>query len=150
MRLHSLVRPKSNKTKKKRLGRGIGSGVGGHTVGRGQKGQKSRSGHSIPVGFEGGQVPLYKKLPKLGGFKNPTSKKIISISLVKLNLFEDGGKVVPQDLVKKGVIKKVPKDGVKILANGNLHRKLELEGFLVTKQAKKLIEKSGSKINEAF
>src|SRR3990167_3196593 len=70
MELHTPTRLKGNKKPAKRIGRGIGSGVGGHTVGRGQKGQKSRTGYNIPRGFEGGQVPLYKKLPQIGGFKN--------------------------------------------------------------------------------
>jgi len=146
MDLNKLSKRSDHKNKKKRLGRGYGSTKGGHTVGRGSKGQKSREGYNIPTGFEGGQVPLYKKIPKTSGFRNPASKKIKAISLVKLNIFSNGTKVSPQSLVEKNIVKKVPKDGVKILANGNLHKKLKLEGFLYTNMAKDRIKKSGSEI----
>ncbi|MFC1621933.1 50S ribosomal protein L15 [Patescibacteria group bacterium] len=144
MKLHELISIK--RRKKKKLGRGYGSGKGGHTVGRGTKGQKARSGKSIPVGFEGGQVPLYKKIPKKSGFRNPTSKDVISVPLARLNIFKNGEEVIPQSLVEKGFFKKLPKDDVKILAVGNLHKKIKLKGFKFSAKAKELIEKSGSEI----
>lgn len=146
MELHNLKKLKRDRNKKKRIGRGMGSGKGGHTVGFGMKGQKSRRGNSIPTGFEGGQVPLFKKLPKKPGFKNHNPKRIIAVPLVKLNKFKDGDTVTPDSLVKAKIINKVPKHGVKILSNGILAKKLKLEGFLYTKQATEKITKSGSEI----
>ncbi len=127
---------------KKRIGRGYGSGRGGHTVGRGAKGQKARS--KVPLGFEGGQVPLYKKLPQIGGFRNPTRKDIKGITLGRLNVFKANETVTPEKLVEKRIIKKLPKYGVKLLADGKLKKKIELKGFLVSKGAKKEIEKIGA------
>lgn len=146
MDLSNLPRQKGIKSPAKRIGRGCGSGKGMHTVGYGTKGQLSRSGASLPTGFEGGQIPLYKKLPHIGGFRNPTSKKITAISLEILNIFRKGSTVTPQDLVEKKLIKRVPRDGVKILANGKLTKKITLEGFLLSKSARQKIEESGSKI----
>lgn len=146
MNLNEITKIKSNKGKSKRLGRGYGSGKGGHTVGKGVKGQKSRQGNSIPFGFEGGQTPLYKRLPRWGGFKNPTTKNITAVRLTKFNVFADNTKVTPQDLVEKKIIKVVPKDGVKVLANGDLEKKLEFAGFMFSKVAREKIEKSGGKI----
>ena len=146
MNLNNLQK-RNAASKKKRLGRGIGSGKGGHTVGKGMKGQLSRGSGKTPIGFEGGQVPLYKKMPKIGGFKNHTASKVAVFPLVTLNLFADGDKVAPNSFVEKGLLKRVPKGGIKLLGNGNLHKKLELEGFLLTKAAQDKIEKSGSKVS---
>ncbi len=143
MKLDKLVKTTTNGVK--RRGRGYGSGKGGHTIGRGAKGQKARN--NISVGFEGGQIPLYKKLPKLSGFKNPTKKEIGSISLTKLNVFKEDSEVTPETLVERGIIKKLPKYGVKILANGELEKKLTLKGFMASKAAIEKIEKSGSKLS---
>ncbi len=143
--LHDFVRNPQDK-KKKRIGRGYGSGKGGHTTGYGTKGQKARSGKNIPVGFEGGQVPLYKRIPKRSGFKNKGRKDVVAVSLVKLNLFKDGEEVTPISFVEKKIINKVPKGGVKILANGELHKKLAISGCAFSSEAKKKIEKSGSTI----
>ncbi len=143
MKLGRLPRTKMNRDSK-RLGRGIGSGKGGHTVGRGIKGQKSRN--KVNLGFEGGQVPLYKKLPQMGGFKNPTKKDILSISLSSLNTFKDGSEVTPDKLVEQGIVKRVPGNSIKILNNGDLTKKLTLKGFTASKSALEKIEKSGSKI----
>lgn len=148
MKLSKLPKKPGTKSGKKRVGRGYGSGKGGHTTGLGTKGQKARGSGKVPAGFEGGQSPLYKKMPKLPGFKSHTGKKIQEVQLVRLNRFEDGAKVTPESLIEIGLIKKVPRDGVKIIASGNLHKKLELSGFLFTKGARELIEKSGSKIIE--
>lgn len=148
MKLENIKKIKGNSTKAKRVGRGVGSGKGAHTTGSGMKGQNSRSGNSKPVGFEGGQVPIYKKLPKLPGFRNPNSKKITQVSLFKLNAFEDGSTVTPKDLIEKNIISKLPKHGVKILLKGDLNKKLTLQGFLYSAGAKQAIEKSGSTIKE--
>jgi large subunit ribosomal protein L15 len=146
MELHNLKKLKKDKGKK-RVGRGIGSGKGGHTVGKGQKGQKSRSGKKPNLGFEGGQTPLYKKLPKIGGFKSFTFKETYIIDLDVLNSFKDGDEVTPQKLVEKKILKEVPSGGVKILSDGDLKKKVELKGFKFSKKAKEKIESSGAKIN---
>ncbi|MBP7927631.1 50S ribosomal protein L15 [Patescibacteria group bacterium] len=144
MLLSELKKIPGNAKKAKRVGRGIGSGKGGHTTGKGTKGQKSRAGKTISRGFEGGQVPLFKRIPKRAGFTNRGSKQIATISLVKFNLFEDNQKVVPVDLVKIGLLKYLPKDGVKILSNGELHKKITFKGFLVSASALEKIQKAGS------
>lgn len=149
MDLSKLKKQKGIGKPAKRIGRGCGSGKGMHTVGKGTKGQLSRSGANLPTGFEGGQIPLYKRLPHIGGFKNPTSKDIVSISLDVLNNFRKGSTVTPQDLVEKGIMKRIPKHGVKILANGELKKELKLEGFLFSKSAKEKVIKSGSEILNA-
>ena len=146
MELHNLKTLKQGNGKK-RLGRGIGSGKGGHTVGKGQKGQKSRSGKKPNLGFEGGQTPLYKRLPKIGGFSNVSAKETYPVKLDILNIFKDGDEITPAKLVEKKVIKKIPSGGVKILSDGELTKKLELKGFKFSKKAKEKIENSGSKIN---
>jgi large subunit ribosomal protein L15 len=148
MDLSNLPKRKDSKNKKKRIGRGYGSGKGGHTVGLGTKGQKARGRGKIPLGFEGGQVPLYKKIPKIPHFKKRPGKKIIVLPLVKLNRFQDGDKVTPEILLQKKIIEEKPQHGVKIIANGHLHKKLELEGFKISQGARERIEKSGSKIIE--
>lgn len=135
--LNKLGKTKFNKTSK-RIGRGYGSGKGGHTVGRGAKGQKARN--NVKVGFEGGQVPLYKRLPQIGGFKNPTRKDIVVVSLTKLNVFKEGSEVTPEKLVEQGIIRSVPTGGVKLLA-GKLEKKLKLTGFLTSESAAKSLEK---------
>ena len=104
-----------------RRGRGHGSG-NGKTAGKGHKGQKARSGAPRP-GFEGGQLPLYRRLPKRG-FTNINSKNIVGISVDRLNAFEDGAEVTVDTLVEKGIVSN-PKDGVKILGNGELTKKLD-------------------------
>lgn len=148
MNLSSLAKNKGIRRKGKRLGRGIGSGKGGHTVGRGTKGQKARRGSKFTVGFEGGQVPLYKRLPQIGGFNNRRSKKIGVINLNVFNRFDNGTKVTPESLVELGIFKKLPKDGVKILAGGKLEKKLTISGFLYSENAEDKIKKSGSEIND--
>ena len=146
MELSNLEKVK-NKRKGKRVGRGRGSGKGGHTVGKGSKGQKARRGSKFKLGFEGGQSPLYKKLPQIGGFRNPVAKEVGIIDFDILNNFKDETVVTPELLVKEGMMKRIPADGVKILSNGELTKKLTLKGFKYSKEAKIKIEKSGSKIN---
>lgn len=146
MELNELIKLKNIKAKK-RIGRGIGSGKGGHTVGKGMKGQKSRKGHKISLGFEGGQVPLYKRLPQLGGFKNPTKRDIFSLNISAFNVFDKDTEISPKTLLKRGLVKRMPKGGIKILSKGPLKKKLIFSGFIFSEKAKQKIEKSGSKIN---
>ena len=125
-----------------RRGRGHGSG-NGKTAGKGHKGQKARSGAPRP-GFEGGQMPLYRRLPKRG-FTNRNTKDIVSINITELNRFEDGAVVTIETLVENGVIKN-PKDGVKILGNGELTKKLTVKASKFSKSAEAAIKNAGGTI----
>ena len=122
-----------------RVGRGHGSG-NGKTAGKGHKGQKARSGAPRP-GFEGGQMPLYRRLPKRG-FTNRNTKDIVSINITELNRFEDGAVVTIETLVENGVIK-IPKDGVKILGNGELTKKLTVKANAFSASAAEKIQALG-------
>ena len=122
-----------------RVGRGHGSG-NGKTAGKGHKGQKARSGAPRP-GFEGGQMPLYRRLPKRG-FTNRNTKDIVSINITELNRFEDGAVVTIETLVENGVIKN-PKDGVKILGNGELTKKLTVKANAFIASAAEKIQALG-------
>lgn len=122
-----------------RRGRGHGSG-NGKTAGKGHKGQKARSGAPRP-GFEGGQMPLYRRLPKRG-FKNRNTKEIVGINLDALEKFEDGSTVSVQTLIESGVVKN-PRDGVKILGNGELTKKLNVQANAFSASAKEKIEALG-------
>ena len=124
-----------------RRGRGHGSG-NGKTAGKGHKGQKARSGAPRP-GFEGGQLPLYRRLPKRG-FTNINSKEIVAINVDTLNAFDEGAVVTVEALVEKGIIKN-PKDGVKILGNGELTKKLEVKVNAFSASAAEKIEALGGK-----
>ena len=135
---------KIKKRKSKRLGRGFGSGKGGHTVGRGTKGQKARG--KVPAKFEGGQLPLIKRLPHKRGFKNPRSKQPFALNISFFERFKSGSEISPKTLVKEGFLERFPKDGIKILGTGDLTKKLEFKGFLFSKSAKKKIEKVGGKV----
>ena len=122
-----------------RVGRGHGSG-NGKTAGKGHKGQKAHSGAPRP-GFEGGQMPLYRRLPKRG-FTNRNTKDIVSINITELNRFEDGAVVTIETLVENGVIKN-PKDGVKILGNGELTKKLTVKANAFSASAAEKIQALG-------
>jgi large subunit ribosomal protein L15 len=122
-----------------RRGRGHGSG-NGKTAGKGHKGQKARSG-APRIGFEGGQMPLYRRLPKRG-FKNRNTKDIVAINVSALEKFEDGETVSVESLIEKGVIKN-PRDGVKILGNGELTKKLTVQANGFSALAKEKIEAKG-------
>ena len=122
-----------------RRGRGHSSG-NGKTAGKGHKGQKARSGAPRP-GFEGGQMPLYRRLPKRG-FKNRNTKEIVGINLGALEKFEDGSTVSVQTLIESGVVKN-PRDGVKILGNGELTKKLNVQANAFSASAKEKIEALG-------
>jgi large subunit ribosomal protein L15 len=124
-----------------RRGRGHGSG-NGKTAGKGHKGQKARSG-APRIGFEGGQMPLYRRLPKRG-FKNRNTKEIVSINMSKLEVFEDGATVTIDAMKEIGIIKN-PKDGVKILGSGELTKKLTVQANAFSASAKEKIESLGGK-----
>lgn len=126
-----------------RKGRGHGSG-NGKTAGKGQKGQKARSGGGVRLGFEGGQMPLFRRLPKRG-FKNVNTKEIVAINLSVLeNKFNDGDEVTVDKLLETGAISKAA-DGVKILGNGELTKKLDVKVNAYSKSAKEKIEALGGK-----
>ena len=131
----------SKQSNKFRRGRGHGSG-NGKTAGKGHKGQKARSGAPRP-GFEGGQLPLYRRLPKRG-FTNINSKEIVAINVDTLNAFDEGTVVTVEALVEKGIIKN-PKDGVKILGNGELTKKLEVKVNAFSASAAEKIQAAGGK-----
>ena len=126
-----------------RRGRGHGSG-NGKTAGKGHKGQKARSGGSVRLGFEGGQMPLYRRLPKRG-FKNRNSKEIVAINVDALERFENGAEVTVATLLENGVISHA-RDGVKILGNGDLTKKLTVKVDAVSESAKAKIEAVGGKV----
>ena len=126
-----------------RRGRGHGSG-NGKTAGKGHKGQKARSGGGVRPGFEGGQMPLYRRLPKRG-FKNRNTKEIIAINVDVLNRFEDGAEVTAESLLASGAISKIG-DGVKILGNGELTKKLTVKVNAVSETAKEKIEAAGGTV----
>ena len=122
-----------------RKGRGHGSG-NGKTAGKGHKGQKARSG-SPRIGFEGGQMPLYRRIPKRG-FTNRNQKEIIGVNVETLNNFDDGSTVTVASLIEAGIVKN-PRDGVKILGNGELTKKLDVKVNAYSKSAKEKIEALG-------
>lgn len=138
--LHDLTPSKGANRPKKRVGRGPGSGLGVR-AGRGQKGQKSRSGYSQRAGFEGGQMPLYRRLPKRG-FKNRFAKTYVVINVSTLNQFEPGSEVTPQVLVEKGIVKNL-RDGLRVLGEGELSRKLTVKAHHFSETAKAKIEAAG-------
>ncbi len=143
MKLHELEKNIGATHARKRVGRGPGSGLG-KTCGRGQKGQKARSGGSINPVFEGGQLPLYRRLPKRG-FTNARFKvKYTTVNVGDLNVFEDGTVVTPALLMEKGIIKK-ELDGLKILGNGKLEHKLTIQANKFSTSALEKIKESGSK-----
>ena len=143
MKLHELEKNIGAKQAKKRVGRGPGSGLG-KTCGRGQKGQKARSGGSINPVFEGGQLPLYRRLPKRGFSNYPFKKEYAVINLSDLNVFEDGTVVTPALLKERGIVKK-QLSGIKVLGEGQLEKKLTVQAHKFSKSAIDKINESGSK-----
>ena len=139
----SNLKPAEGSTKtRKRIGRGPGSGLGGTST-RGHKGAKSRSGYSKKIGFEGGQMPLYRRIPKRG-FTCINHKDIVAINVSVLDRFEDGAEVTVDTLVECGIVKN-PRDGVKILGNGELTKKLTVKANAFSKSAAEKIEALGGK-----
>ena len=143
MKLHELAPAAGSKKTRTRVGRGLGSGLG-KTSGRGQKGQNSRSGGGVRTGFEGGQMPLYRRLPKRG-FKNIFALQYAEVNVSQLNRFEDGATVDPVARIEAGILKNV-RDGIRILGNGTLERKLTVIANGFTKSAVEKIEAAGGKV----
>ena len=143
MKLHDLKPAVGATTAPKRLGRGTGSGLG-KTSGKGHKGAKARSGGGKRPGFEGGQMPLTMRLPKRG-FTNKWRVEYATVNVERLNIFEDGTVVTPVELIQAGILKNV-QDGVKILGNGEITKKLTVQANGFTATAKEKIEAAGGKV----
>lgn len=143
MRLDELKSPPGANKRPKRVGRGPGSGHG-KTSTRGHKGQKARSGGGVRPGFEGGQMPLQRRIPKRG-FTNIFKKEYAIVNVKDLNIFADGTEVTPELLIESGLIRKI-KDGVKILGDGELERSLIVKAHKVSKQAEEKITARGGKV----
>lgn len=144
VKLHELKPATGARKKRKRVGRGNASGHGTFS-GRGCKGQNARAGGGVRIGFEGGQTPLLRRIPKLKGFKNPNREEYIVVNLAKVNeIYKDGEKVSPDTLREKMVTKK--KGLIKILGQGELSKKLVFDGVAVSESARKKLEKAGATI----
>ena len=143
MKLHELKPVEGARKDGFRLGRGQGSG-NGKTAGKGHKGQKARSGGMGKLGFEGGQTPLARRLPKRG-FKNINRKEFAIINLTQLNNFENGSEITPAVLKEMGLVKNM-KDGLKVLGEGELDKKLTVKAHKISKSAQAAIEKAGGTV----
>ena len=144
MELHNLPKLKGKKRPAKRIGRGYGSGKGGHTVGKGQKGQKVRG--KIKLGFEGGQLPLHKRLPHKRGFKRAFRDEVVILNLEDLNRWDEKTEVNPKNLLEKGLVDRIPKGGVKILGDGEVEKKLTVQGVKLSEAAREKILGAGGEI----
>lgn len=142
MKLHELKPSEGSRKERNRVGRGTGSG-NGKTSGRGHKGQKARSGGGVRLGFEGGQLPLFRRIPKRG-FTNINRKEFAIVNLDVLNRFEDGTEVTPELLIETGIIRN-EKSGIKILYDGNIEKKLTVKANKFSAAAKEAIEAAGGK-----
>ncbi|MGM0444828.1 MAG: 50S ribosomal protein L15 [Bacillota bacterium] len=143
MNLHDLKPAKGSKKRKRRVGRGTGSGRG-YTSGRGANGQNSRSGNKIRPTFEGGQTPLFRKLPKRG-FNNIFKKQYSVVNVYQLNNFDEGTEITPELLQEKGLIDNIAKNGVKVLAKGAITKDLTVKAHAFSKSAVEKIENAGGK-----
>ncbi|MGY3748554.1 50S ribosomal protein L15 [Vagococcus acidifermentans] len=143
MKLHELQPAEGSRHVRNRVGRGTSSG-NGKTAGRGQKGQKSRSGGGVRLGFEGGQTPLFRRLPKRG-FTNVNRSEYAVINLDVLNRFEEGTEVTPTVLIEAGIVKD-EKAGIKVLANGEITKKLTVKAAKFSKSAQEAIEAAGGTV----
>lgn len=142
MKLHELRAPEGASRQPKRKGRGTATGQG-KTAGRGMNGQNSRSGGGVRLGFEGGQMPLYRRIPKRG-FTNIWRKEYVGVNVESLNKFENGTEVTPELLMETGLAKQVTA-GIKILGDGNLEKKLTVKAHKFSKTAIEKIESAGGK-----
>ena len=140
MKLHELKPAEGSRKERNRVGRGAATG-NGKTSGRGHKGQKARSGGKVRPGFEGGQLPLFRRLPKRG-FTNINRKEYAIVNLDQLNQFEDGTEVTPALLVESGVVKN-EKSGIKVLGNGSLDKKLTVKAHKFSTSAAEAIDAKG-------
>lgn len=143
MKLHELKPAAGSRKERNRVGRGIGSG-NGKTAGKGHKGQNARSGGGVRPGFEGGQNPLFRRLPKRG-FTNINRKEYAIVNLDALNRFENGSEVTPELLLETGVVSNA-KAGIKVLGNGTLNVKLTVKAHKFSASAKEAIENAGGSI----
>lgn len=143
--LSTLSIRKGHKSSKTRIGRGYGSGHGGHTSTRGQKGQKSRTGGQIPAYFEGGQLRLVKRLPHVKGFVSTHKKRPNIIKSSDINALKEK-KITPEILVEKGLVKKISQDGVKILLDEPIKISVNIENIKMSKAVRTSIEKAGGSI----
>ena len=143
MQLNELKPAEGSTSNRFRVGRGHGSG-NGKTAGKGHKGQKARSGGGVRPGFEGGQMPLYRRIPKRG-FKCRNSKNIVAINVSLLNVFEDGAKIDVAALQSKGLVSN-PRDGVKLLGNGDVTKKFEVVVDYLSQSAKEKIVAAGGSV----
>ena len=140
MKLHELHSAEGSRKVRNRVGRGAATG-NGKTSGRGQKGQKARSGGKVRPGFEGGQLPLFRRLPKRG-FTNINRKEFAVVNLEQLNRFEEGTEVTPELLIETGVVKNA-KAGIKVLGNGSLEKKLTVKAHKFSASAAEAIDAKG-------
>jgi len=143
MRLEDLKPAPGAKQSGRRIGRGIGSGLG-KTSGKGHKGQNARSGGGVRPGFEGGQMPLFRRIPKRG-FNNKNRKVYTEVTLTMLDRLDEGTEVTAESLKELGIIKKI-NDGIVILGNGEISKKLNIKASRVTKNAETKITKAGGKV----
>ncbi len=143
MKLHELAPAAGSVSEVKRKGRGPGSG-NGKTAGKGHKGQNARSGGGVRIGFEGGQMPITRRLPKRG-FNNIFAKKYAIVNIDSLNAFEDGAVVGAEELLAKRIIRK-PEDGLRVLGSGELSKKLTVKANAFSETAKAKIEAAGGKV----
>lgn len=143
MKLHELAPAPGSKKTRTRVGRGLGSGLG-KTAGKGHKGQNARSGGGVRPGFEGGQMPIYRRLPKRG-FTNKFAKEYAEVNVEQLNRFDDGAVIDPVALIEAGILKNV-RDGVRILGNGELKKAVTVIANGFTKSAVEKITAAGGKV----
>ena len=143
MKLDDLQPAPGSRTTRRRVGRGIGSGLG-KTAGKGHKGQNARSGGGVRPGFEGGQMPLFRRIPKRG-FKNRGAKRYTEVTLAMLETLEDNTEVTMESLLEAGIIRKA-NDGIVVLGNGELTKKLTVKAARVTKTANEKITAAGGKV----
>jgi large subunit ribosomal protein L15 len=141
--LSNLKPPRGSRHRKVRVGRGMGSKLG-KTAGAGNKGQQSRRGYSRRPGFEGGQMPLHRRLPKRG-FSQPFSKTLAVVNVDSLNAFSAGETVTPESLVKRGIVRAM-RDGVKVLGDGELKVAITVQAHAFSKSAEEKIAKAGGKV----
>ncbi len=143
MKIHDLVPQKGSRKNLRRVGRGTGAGQG-KTAGKGTKGQLARSGPGLPAWFEGGQMPLHMRLPKLRGFKNRHRVEFVALNVAQLKTYAVDGKVTPDTLAAKGLIE--PNARVKLLGNGDITTKLEVHAHRASATARQKIEAAGGTV----
>ena len=144
MELSNLTNTPGSRKAPKRVGRGPGSGMG-HTCGKGHKGQMARKGHKRKIGHEGGQMPLFRRLPKRG-FKNPTRVAYTGLNLERLDRFDDGATIDILAILRANLVKHIENGGIKILGDGELKKSLDVSAHAFSAEAQKKIEAAGGKV----